>query len=243
MLVSLCLLWLAFQYKEQVRYMSTPSGRTLRQFYETLSDRYGPQHWWPAKGRFEVLVGAVLTQNTNWGNVERAIANLHAAGLLDAESLYRLTPTRLAELIRPAGYFNVKARRLKALVDLVWCQYQGNLQDMFDQPTQQLREELLAVKGVGRETADSILLYAGQHPTFVVDAYTYRVMYRHGLIDGEADYEEVKALFEDNIEPDVGLYNEYHALLVRLGKDHCRRRARCAGCPLEGFDHDSDLPV
>jgi len=222
--------------------MLTPTGHTLQQFYDALSERYGPQHWWPAQSRFEVLVGAVLTQNTNWRNVERAIANLRDAGLLDIARLHRLPPAHLPELIRPAGYYNVKSRRLKALIDLIWQQYGGDLDAMFDRPTDELRQELLAVKGIGRETADSILLYAGGHVTFVVDAYTFRVMSRHGLVDEQADYEELKELFEGNFDRDVQLYNEFHALLVRVGKEHCRRQARCTDCPLERFEHDPNPP-
>jgi len=223
--------------------MATYTADVLRQFYDALYEQYGAQHWWPADTPLEVMVGAVLTQNTNWQNVERAIARLRAADLLDLAALRAVPTDRLAELIRPAGYFNVKARRLKSLIDMVWRQYDGDLTAMFAQPMAELREVLLSVRGVGPETADSILLYAGGHPTFVVDAYTYRVVVRHGLLDAQASYEDLKQLFEDAMEPDADLYNEYHALLVRVGKEHCRRRARCDGCPLDRFEHDPQTPV
>lgn len=218
--------------------MASPTARVLRQFYQALLDRYGPQHWWPAQSQVEILVGAILTQNTNWTNVERAIENLRHAGLLNLTALRDVPVERLAELIRPAGYFNIKAGRLKNLLEWLWQRYDGDLRSMFAQSTRQLREQLLSVRGIGRETADSILLYAGGHASFVVDAYTFRVMVRHGLIDEQADYEQLKELFEDNLEPDPRLFNEYHALLVRVGKEHCRPQPRCHGCPLERFEHD-----
>ena len=223
--------------------MATYTADVLRQFYDALYQRYGPQRWWPADTPLEVMVGAVLTQNTNWKNVERAIARLRAADLLDLAALHTVPTDRLAELIRPAGYFNVKARRLKSLIDMVWRGYDGDLAGMFAQPMAELREVLLSVRGVGPETADSVLLYAGGCPTFVGDAYTYRVVVRHGLADAQSGYEDLKQLFEDALEPDVDLYNEYHALLVRVGKEHCRRRARCDGCPLDRFEHDPQTPV
>ena len=220
--------------------MATTVGRELKAMYDVLLMHYGPQAWWPGETRFEVIVGAVLTQNTNWSNVEKAIHNLREADLLDVERLAHASVARLAELVRPSGYYNVKSRRLKSVVGWIWREYEGDLDAMFGQPTDTLREQLLSIHGVGRETADSILLYAGRHPTFVVDAYTVRVAVRHGLIDGEADYESLKALFEDNLPVDEPMYNEYHALVVAVGKQHCRPTARCDGCPLEVFDHDLD---
>lgn len=217
---------------------STTAG-TLRAIYDALYAAYGPRHWWPGETRLEVMVGAVLTQNTNWTNVERAIGNLKAANALDWHRLHRMPHARLAELIRPAGYFNVKARRLKHLTAWVVEAFDGDLDAMFSTPTGSLRERLLGVNGVGRETADSILLYAGRHVTFVVDAYTARILRRHGLIDDEADYEQIKDLFEGNLPADEALFNEYHALLVELGKRCCRPRTpRCTECPLREFPHD-----
>jgi len=206
---------------------------TLMKIYRELFKAFGPQGWWPGDGPFEVLVGAVLAQNTNWGNVERAIQNLKAAGKLSPEGLHRTKLPELAQLIRPAGYFNVKAKRLKNLIDWFFENYNGNLKEMFSEKLDPLREGLLSVKGIGRETADSILLYAGDTPSFVVDAYTYRVLSRHLLIPEDSTYEEIKSFFEDNLPKDVQLYNEYHALLVKVGKDYCKpRNPRCRECPL-----------
>ncbi|HHT9141024.1 MAG TPA: endonuclease III domain-containing protein [Candidatus Tripitaka californicus] len=206
---------------------------TLMKIYRELFKAFGPQGWWPGDGPFEVLVGAVLTQNTNWGNVERAIKNLKSAGKLSPEGLHKTKLPELAQLIRPAGYFNVKAKRLKNLIGWFFENYNGSLKEMFSEKLDPLREGLLSVKGIGRETADSILLYAGDTPSFVVDAYTYRVLSRHLLIPEDSTYEEIKSFFEDNLPRDVQLYNEYHALLVKVGKDYCKpRNPRCRECPL-----------
>lgn len=218
---------------------SSTTSRKLQDMYDAMYARFGPRHWWPGETPLEVIVGAVLTQNTNWTNVERAIANLKAAGALDWHKLDAMEHAELAELIRPAGYFNVKAKRLKNLVRWIVDTYDGDLDAMFARSTGSLREDLLAVNGIGRETADSILLYAGHHVTFVVDAYTARILRRHGLIDEQADYEEIKDLFESHLPDDAALFNEYHALLVEVGKQCCRpRNPRCADCPLEPFPHD-----
>lgn len=223
--------------------MSGRTAETLRTFYDAMLAACGPQHWWPARTPTEVIIGAILTQNTAWRNVERAIANLEGAGALDWRVLRDLPQERLAELIRPAGTFNVKARRLRAFVDWLWARFDGDLERMFATPPSTLREELLGIPGIGRETADAILLYAGGVPTFVVDAYTARILARHGLIDRDADYDEIKDLFESNLPSEAELFNEYHALLVAVGKTHCRPRARCEGCPLEPFEHDiEDVP-
>lgn len=179
------------------------------------------------------MVGAVLTQNTAWTNVERAIDNLRQAGLLSPHELYQLSEQELAELIRPAGYFRVKARRLSNLINFLFREYGGSLDDMFAAGLSTLREQLLSVHGIGPETADSILLYAGAQPTFVVDAYTARVMKRHGWIEPEADYYSMQDYFEGALEQDVELFNEYHALLVRVGKEYCRKATpKCDDCPL-----------
>jgi endonuclease III related protein len=204
----------------------------LLRIFDLLLDRYGPLSWWPAETPFEVCVGAILTQNTNWGNVEKAIANLRREGALSVETLRELPRERLAELIRPAGFFNVKTDRLTAFIDWLQERYGGILERMFAGDWGELREELLRVKGIGRETADSILLYAGQKPTFVVDAYTVRLFSRLGLVAGKAGYEEVRALFMANLPGDVALFNEYHALIVQHGKEHCRSKPRCPGCSL-----------
>ena len=217
--------------------MAQDGNNPLMAFYEALLGWYGRQHWWPGGTAFEVMAGAVLTQNTNWGNVEKAIGNLRAAEKLSAEAIVDLPDEQLAELIRPAGYFNIKARRLKSLVRWFWDQCEGDVEALQEWSVDRLREELLGVKGVGRETADSIILYALNKLTFVVDTYTYRVLVRHGCIDPESDYEMVKEYCEGHVPSEVELYNELHALIVRVGKEHCKPRPKCAGCPLERFDH------
>ncbi len=219
--------------------MSSRTTQTLRTFYDAMYEALGPQHWWPGDTPTEVIIGAILTQNTAWRNVERAIDNLKQAGALDWKRLHQMPFDELAELIRPAGTFNVKARRLKSFIEWFHDRFDLDLERMFSVPLSSLREELLEVRGIGRETADAILLYAGQMPSFVVDAYTARILYRHHLIDSSADYDEIKELFESNLPEDVQLFNEYHALLVNVGKNHCRPKARCEGCPLERFDHDA----
>ena len=216
---------------------SAMTSEMLTEIYELLLERFGPQHWWPGETPFEIIVGAILTQNTNWRNVEKAIANLKAAGSLTPQSLYALAEPKLAELIRPAGYYNVKARRLKNFINWLFDNFAGKLAEIEQVETFQLREELLGITGIGRETADSILLYALDREVFVVDAYTARVAVRHRLIEPETHYEQLRELFESNLPRDVKLLNEYHALLVRVGKEFCRTKARCRGCPLEELPH------
>ena len=211
------------------------TAETLQAMYERLLACFGRRGWWPAETPFEVMVGAVLTQNTNWKNVEKAIANLKREGVLAPRPLLEMPFDRLTELIRPAGYFRVKARRLTNLLRWLDREFDSDLDAMFAVPLDDLRERLLSVNGVGPETCDSILLYAGNLPTFVVDAYTCRVVVRHELLlPDEVTYDEVKTLFEEHLERDTALFNEYHALLVNVGKDFCRPKPRCrAGCPLE----------
>ncbi|HUV62452.1 MAG TPA: endonuclease III domain-containing protein [Sedimentisphaerales bacterium] len=216
------------------------TNETLTEIYELLYEAFGPQHWWPGETPFEVMTGAILTQNTSWTNVEKAIANLKSAGRLSPEALHRIELSRLAELIRPAGYYNIKAKRLKNFLEWLFDSYDGNLAHLESVATDRLREELLSVTGIGRETADSILLYALGRPVFVVDAYTARIAVRHGLIEPDADYEQLRELFESNLQQDTKLFNEYHALLVRAGKEFCRPKARCLGCPLEKLPHTVD---
>ena len=213
----------------------TAAPARLLEIYTLLHSRYGPCHWWPAETPFEVCIGAILTQNTNWGNVEKAIVNLKGEGLLRPEALRDVPMGRLAEVIRPAGFFNVKSVRLKSFVDYLWEGYGGNLERMFAGDWRALREELLAVRGIGRETADSILLYAGNKPTFVVDAYTKRLFAALGLIPERASYEEVRSFFMENLPAEVALFNEYHALIVAHCKEHCRARPRCSGCGVHQF--------
>ena len=212
----------------------------LKSFYEAMYEAYGPQHWWPAQSPTEVIIGAILTQNTAWKNVERAIASLQQAEMLDWQRLRDVSFEELAELIRPSGTYQVKARRLKSFIAWLWERYDGDLDRMFATSLPTLREELLSISGIGRETADAILLYAGNLPTFVVDAYTARILSRHGLIDEYADYDEIKDTFESNLPSDAELFNEFHALLVQVGKQHCRPKMKCEGCPLASFEHRAE---
>jgi endonuclease-3 related protein len=209
------------------------TGPTLMRYFAAMSGALGPMHWWPAKTPFEVIVGAILTQNTSWANVEKAIANLRSAQMLTPRAIAAARFSRLAMLVRPSGYFRQKAKKLKAFVRFLQREYGGALKEMFDTPTGILREKLLAVHGIGPETADSILLYAGNHPVFVIDAYTHRIFGRHGITDGKPQYEIVRALFEAALPLDAHLFNEFHALIVNTGKNWCRKKAPlCAQCPL-----------
>jgi endonuclease III related protein len=205
----------------------------LIEAYERMLLAFGPQHWWPGDSPFEIMVGAVLVQNTAWRNVERAIANLREANVMTPQALYQLSMAELAELIRPAGYYQVKAKRLRNLLRFVVEEYDGSLEVMFRTDLATLREQLLAIHGIGPETADAILLYAGGLPAFVVDTYTHRILARHGWIGYDATYHEIKDYFESSLPDDRALYNEYHALLVRVGKEYCKRAApKCEACPL-----------
>jgi len=204
----------------------------LMAIYDKLYSFYGPQHWWPGDTPFEVAVGAILTQNTNWSNVEKAIGNLKEHKMLDARVIHQMPIDQLASIIRPSGYYNIKAQRLRAFIDHLVGSYGGSMARMKKGGTEKLRNELLAVNGIGQETADSILLYALGKPVFVIDAYTKRVLLRHGLMDMNASYEECRQLFHVELDEDVRLFNEYHALLVMVGKEYCRPMQRCAGCPL-----------
>ncbi|MCX5892651.1 MAG: endonuclease III domain-containing protein [Deltaproteobacteria bacterium] len=210
-------------------------GKLLKELYDKLWQAFGPQGWWPGETPFEVAVGAILTQNTNWGNVARAIAALKDRDLLSPQALHDLPEAELAGLIRPAGYYNLKARRLKNFLALLQGRYQGSMEVMAGDNLEVLRHRLLEVKGIGPETADSILLYALNKPTFVVDAYTFRILSRHRLLPETCTYEELRRLFMDNMAADLGLYQEYHALLVRVGKEFCRPKPRCESCWLEGW--------
>jgi len=202
-------------------------------YYEVMSRALGPMYWWPAQTPFEVIVGAILTQSTAWVNVERAIANLRSARLLTPSAMLAVRSQQLAEMVRPSGYFRQKAKKLKAFVRFLQAEYGGSLKRMFERPTLELREKLLDVHGIGPETADSILLYAGNHPVFVVDAYTHRILERHGIASGKRDYEGVRSFIEDALPRSPELYNEFHALIVNTGKNWCRKKApRCEECPL-----------
>jgi endonuclease-3 related protein len=205
-----------------------PRPLTLKSLFQRLFKHYGPQHWWPAETPFEVMVGAVLTQNTAWSNVERAIENLRRADLLDPAAIAALAPDRLALHLRPAGYFNVKAKRLQAL-----CHWLLTAQAPESLTTETLRQRLLSIHGIGPETADDILLYAYERPVFVIDAYTRRLFSRLKLLDGELSYEALRATFEQALAPDVALFNEYHALIDHHAKQVCRTQPRCEACFLQ----------
>lgn len=234
----------------------------IRKYYETLCAAWGPQHWWPARTRFEVIVGAYLTQNTSWKNVEAALRNLRSANALSLRAIREIPVSELEALIRPAGYFRQKAARLKTFVDFADARYGGSLSHMFAQPTKKIREELLQLNGVGPETADSILLYAGQHEIFVVDAYARRILDRHGIASENAAYEEIRSLFEralsvpmaavDPVQllpshepspvssrkrsPVAQVYNDMHGLMVAVGKRFClKSKPHCEACPLQKF--------
>ncbi|MFH1626222.1 MAG: endonuclease III domain-containing protein [Pseudomonadota bacterium] len=217
----------------------------LMLIYQELYDSFGPRKWWPGDTSFEVIVGAILTQNTSWANVEKAIDRLKKGELLDPEGLYRIEEPMLAEAIRPSGYYNVKARRLKKFVDFLFEEYGGDLSLMLSEDVEPLREKLLGINGIGPETADSILLYAGGKLIFVVDAYTKRVFSRHNFVPVTTTYHEIQDLFMKNLPEDVELYNEYHALIVYLGKNLCKRKPNCPDCPIFSPDffrthfHDS----
>jgi len=212
------------------------TAERLHALYTRMYDQLGPQHWWPGETPFEVMVGAILTQNTSWKNVERAIDNLKGVGLLSLEALSALPAGLLAEYIRPVGYYNIKAGRLRNLLTCINEEHGGDLQAFLAQPLAPLREQLLSIKGVGPETADSILLYAANLPIFVVDTYTHRILSRHQVIDEDFGYHEIQELFMDNLTCDAQLYNEYHALLVRVGNVYCKKKnPDCAACPLQGL--------
>ncbi|WP_206202403.1 endonuclease III domain-containing protein [Thermodesulfobacterium sp. TA1] len=216
--------------------MKRKTTEILQEIYDRLFAFFGPQNWWPAETPFEVCVGAILTQNATWKNVEKAINNLKQKGFLNPQALYELSLDKLAELIKPSGFYNLKAKRLKTFVEFLVVNYQGDLNLMFQQPLPKIREELLNLKGLGKETVDSILLYAGNLPVFVVDAYTYRILNRHLLISEEANYDEIQAFFMENLPLDPALFNEYHALLVACGKTFCKKVTPvCDPCPLKGI--------
>lgn len=209
----------------------------LLDIYNRLRKHYGPQRWWPGETQFEIIVGAILTQNTNWKNVEKAIANLKEGGYLTPQTLHELPLDPLAQLIRPAGYFNIKAQRLKCFLDWLFEAHDGELKSLKLLPLSELRQQLLAVKGIGPETADSICLYAFGKPIFVVDAYTARIFGRHGMIESPSGYEQIQEMFHAGLEKDAKLFNEFHALIVQVGKNHCKPKPICETCPLEDMPH------
>jgi len=219
-------------------FMKTKKSSQPLTIYNRLLEQLGPSHWWPGDSPLEIMVGAILTQNTAWANVQRALERLKKEKALSVSLLHQVDEGSLSEWIRSAGYYRVKAKRLKAYFSFLTSVYQGRIENMGRQPLDLLREQLLMIKGIGPETADSILLYALGMPTFVVDTYTYRIFSRHQWVTEEVGYEELRAYFMDRLPEDPQLYNEYHALLVRLGKEFCKKtNPRCGECPLKDFEN------
>ncbi len=215
---------------------------SLMEIYDLLYKRFGPQNWWPAETQFEVIVGAILTQSTSWRNVEKAISNLRTAGVLSLDGLLETDIDKLAELIRPSGYYNMKARKLKAIAGFLSENSGSDLDSLIKRPLDEVRQDLLSVYGVGPETADSILLYAGGLPSFVIDAYTRRIFGRLGIIPEDLSYEKARTFFMDNLPPSAQLFNEYHALIVRLGKEMCTsRNPKCNLCPVKPLARESSF--
>jgi endonuclease-3 related protein len=213
---------------------SSAAGMTRRlwNMYQIMNRHFGDLRWWPGETTFEIAVGAILTQNTNWKNVEIAIGQIKKNGLMTAAKLFETNHDVLAELIRSSGYYNVKAKRLKAFVAFLMQDYGGNMTTMFAEDLWELRKKLLSVHGIGEETADSILLYAGNQPVFVIDAYTRRILQRHGIIDDDWHYRDVQQLFMTHLPCNTKDYNQHHALFVNTGKRFCRRKPLCGECPL-----------
>jgi len=214
---------------------SKRESKKLLKIYQKLYSSIGPRHWWPGDSPFEVIIGAILTQNTSWKNVEIAIRALKEKNLLDPLKLYRVGDRLLANTIKSSGFFNIKAKRIKTFMSFLFENYQGSLEKMFSEGLIPLREKLLKINGIGHETADSILLYAGGKPIFVVDAYTKRILARHNLISKTASYSEIQELFMENLKKDAGMFNEYHALLVYTGKYFCKKTPNCENCPMKGL--------
>jgi len=207
-------------------------AQALSVIYNKLNSHFGDLHWWPAETDFEVIVGAILTQNTAWQNVERAIENLKTVHLLEPQLLYEVDCRILEELIRPSGYFRIKTSRIKNFLCFLYDHYTWNLGKMFQENLWQLREKMLGITGIGKETADSILLYAGRKPVFVIDAYTKRIFHRHGMVASNTSYDELQKFFMSRLPEEVPLYNQYHALIVTTGKKYCRAVPHCEECPL-----------
>lgn len=219
--------------------METYRKTILLDLYDRLYRAFGPRHWWPGDSPFEVVVGAILTQNTAWRNVKKAIDNLKATGLLSPHALHHVPVEDLATVIRPAGYYNIKARRLKHFVQFLVQESAGDLVHLLAGDVESLRTRLLSINGIGPETADSILLYAGNKATFVIDTYTRRILFRHNLLPEESSYDEVRSFFMDCLEPDAAMFNEYHALLVHVGHTYClKRNPKCTECPAKGWNID-----
>lgn len=211
------------------------TGSRINRIFERLYSHFGPQHWWPADSSFEVIIGAILTQNTSWSNVEKAISAIKKAGCLNPRALFKCPHRKLARLIKSAGYYNLKAKRLRSFFEFFFGAYSADISRMGRRDLKTLRRQLLEVKGIGPETADSILLYALNKPVFVIDAYTKRMLCRHHILGKDASYEQAQDLFMRSLKNDRKLFNEYHALIVKMGKEYCRKRnPRCKECPIHG---------
>jgi endonuclease-3 related protein len=210
--------------------------KKLNNIFEILYNTFGPQHWWPGDSPFEVAVGAILTQNTNWSNVKKAIENLKKYKLLEPYKIYKIGHKKLSELIKSSGYYTIKAKRLKSFIDFLIKEYNGKIESMNNEDTLLLRKKLLSINGIGKETADSILLYAINKPIFVIDTYTKRILSRHGISTDKDSYDYYQNLFHKSLKKDVKLFNEYHALIVKVGKTFCKsKRPLCDQCPLKGI--------
>ena len=209
----------------------------LLNIYDKLFDTYGPQHWWPADDPLECMIGAVLTQNTSWKNVETALGNLKSAFEITIENIDEIETATLGELIKPSGYYNQKAIRIKNLVKFIIDKFDGRIENMYTTPAGELRSGLLGIRGIGPETADTIILYALNKPKFIVDKYTYRLMYRHGIVK-TFSYNDIQEMMESSLKTDKQIFNEFHALIVKAGKEHCGKKAFCRGCPLEDDPHE-----
>ncbi|HLY63764.1 MAG TPA: endonuclease III domain-containing protein [Terriglobia bacterium] len=211
-------------------------GGALLAFYDKMLSEFGPQGWWPARSRLEVIVGSILVQNTAWQNAALALKHLRARGLLSLTRLRKASRTEIEICVRPAGFFRQKAGTIRNFLDWLEVACQGSLGKMFELQPEEARQRLLGIKGLGPETVDAILLYAGGHPFFVADSYTRRVLARHKIVGGKANYDQVQRFLHRHLPPDPDLFNEYHALLVEVGKRHCKRPSpECLDCPLEGF--------
>jgi endonuclease-3 related protein len=209
-------------------------SKTVKNIYQTLLKHYGPQHWWPGDTPFEVMVGAILTQRTSWRNVEQAIKNLKKAGLMTADSIAGSSVDKIRSLVRPSGFYNVKAERLFSLARYLNENYDSP-EDIFKNDIQDVREELLGLRGIGKETADSMILYAGNNPIFVVDAYTKRMCERLDIPVKSLDYDDLQSYFQEAMPKDANIYKEFHALIVIHGKEMCKTRPVCKGCPLQSI--------
>jgi len=224
------------RFSRRARVPEATQPQSLRAHYDALFAAHGPQHWWPSRTRFEIVVGAILTQNTSWQNVRRAISNLRRETLLSPSAIHAVSAVKLETVLRPSGYYRQKTRTLKTFVAFLYTEHAGSLDRLFKTPTKVLRERLLALRGIGPETADSILLYAGKHPVFVVDAYARRIFERHGVIAPKFTYEVIREKFEAALPRDHQLFNEFHALIVHTGKHFCRKTdPACSVCPLHSF--------